>query len=75
MYRGGLLVGKFVGITGASWLLLKIKLGSIAQGYRFQSNCRSITTGRIGSTMSIFVAQLAFEAQPDLLLMAKMAFW
>ena len=67
----GLLVGKFVGITGASWLLLKLNLAVLPKDTRFSQIAGVSLLAGIGFTMSIFVAQLAFEAQPDLLLMAK----
>jgi len=67
----GLLVGKFIGITGASWLVLKLGVAELPQGTRFTQIAGVSFLAGIGFTMSIFVAQLAFGGQEDLLLMAK----
>lgn len=67
----GLLLGKFIGIAGASWLALKLGLGQLPSGTRFSQVMGVALLGGIGFTMSIFIAELAFVAQPELLLMAK----
>jgi len=67
----GLLLGKLLGIAGVS--LLTIKLG-IA---KFPTNCTTThiigtaLIAGIGFTMSIFIADLAFKGQEDVLLSAK----
>ncbi len=67
----GLVLGKFVGITGASWLMLKLGLAALPKDTRFTQIAGVSLLAGIGFTMSIFVAQLGFGAREDLLLMAK----
>jgi len=67
----GLVLGKFLGITGACWLLLKMGVAELPKGTRFTQIAGVSLLAGIGFTMSIFVAQLGFEGREDLLLMAK----
>jgi len=67
----GLVLGKFVGITGASWLVLKLGMAELPKGTRFTQIAGVSLLAGIGFTMSIFVAQLGFGEHGDLLLMAK----
>lgn len=67
----GLLLGKFIGITGACWLALRLGIGQLPSGTRFSQIAAVSILGGIGFTMSIFIAELGFAAQPEYLLMAK----
>lgn len=67
----GLVIGKFIGITGASWLMLKLGLAELPKDTRFVQIAGVSLLGGIGFTMSIFVAQLAFPGNAELLVMAK----
>ncbi len=67
----GLVLGKFAGITGASWLALRLGIGVLPAGTRFAQIAGVSLLGGIGFTMSIFIAELAFTAEPQLLIMAK----
>ena len=67
----GLVLGKFVGITGASWLVLKLGVAEMPKDTRFTQIAGVSLLAGIGFTMSIFVAQLGFEGNDQLLLMAK----
>jgi len=67
----GLVVGKFVGITGASWLALKLGIGQLPAGTRFNQIAGVSLLGGIGFTMAIFIAELGFAQQTEYLLMAK----
>lgn len=67
----GLLVGKFVGITFASWLAIKLKLGVLPAKTKFSQIAAVSLLGGIGFTMSIFIAELAFANAPEYLLVAK----
>jgi len=67
----GLLLGKFIGITGASWLVLKLGVAELPKDTRFTQIAGVSLLAGIGFTMSIFVAQLGFGEREDLLLMAK----
>ncbi|MCB1775114.1 MAG: Na+/H+ antiporter NhaA [Gammaproteobacteria bacterium] len=67
----GLVLGKFIGITGASWLMLRFGLAELPKDTRFVQIAGVSLLGGIGFTMSIFVAQLAFPGNAELLVMAK----
>lgn len=67
----GLVVGKFIGITGASWLMLRMGWAELPKNTRFAQIAGVSLLGGIGFTMSIFVAQLAFANDMQLLVMAK----
>ncbi len=67
----GLVLGKFIGITGASWLALRFGLGQLPGGTRFSQIAAVSLLGGIGFTMSIFIAELGFAGQEEFLLMAK----
>ncbi len=68
----GLILGKFIGITGASWLVLKLGIAELPKDTRFTQIAGVSLLAGIGFTMSIFVAQLGFSHNEELLLMAKM---
>jgi NhaA family Na+:H+ antiporter len=67
----GLVVGKFIGIAGVSWLALKLGFGQLPAGTTMSQIVGVALLGGIGFTMSIFIAELGFAGQPQLLLMAK----
>ncbi len=67
----GLLFGKFIGITGACWLALRLGIGQLPSGTRFSQIAAVSVLGGIGFTMSIFISELGFADQPEYLLMAK----
>ncbi len=67
----GLVLGKFIGITGASWLVLKLGVTELPKDTRFTQIAGVSLLAGIGFTMSIFVAQLGFGEREDLLLIAK----
>ena len=69
----GLILGKFIGITGVSWLMLKLGLAVLPKDTRFTQIAGVSLLAGIGFTMSIFVAQLGFSERDDLLLIAKTA--
>jgi len=67
----GLILGKFIGITGACWLVLKLGIAELPKNTRFTQIAGVSLLAGIGFTMSIFVAQLGFSNNEELLLMAK----
>jgi NhaA family Na+:H+ antiporter len=67
----GLVLGKFIGIAGVSWLALKLGLGQLPKGTSMSQISGVALLGGIGFTMSIFIAELGFVGQPELLLMSK----
>jgi NhaA family Na+:H+ antiporter len=67
----GLVIGKFIGISGACWLGLRYKLGSLPHGVNLQHVIGASFIAGIGFTMSTFIATLGFDGQPDHLHNAK----
>ena len=67
----GLILGKFIGIVGACWIALRLGVAVLPKDTRFTHIAGASLLAGIGFTMSIFVAQLAFNGQDDLLLIAK----
>lgn len=69
----GLVLGKFIGISGACWLALRFKVGRLPDGVNFQHVIGASLIAGIGFTMSTFIATLGFDAQPEHLHIAKTA--
>jgi NhaA family Na+:H+ antiporter len=68
----GLVLGKFIGITGACWLVLRLGIGQLPSGARFSQVAAVSLLAGIGFTMSIFISELGFASDhEDYLLMAK----
>ncbi len=67
----GLVMGKFIGISGACWLALRYKIGCLPEGVHFQHIVGTSLIAGIGFTMSTFIAALGFDAQPEHLHNAK----
>jgi len=67
----GLVIGKVIGITGASWLALRFGIAQLPAETRFSQIAAVSLLGGIGFTMSIFIAQLAYAASPEMLINAK----
>ena len=67
----GLVLGKPLGIAGATWLALRQGWGTLPPGMTMAHVIGAGFLGGIGFTMSIFIAELGFKGQVDLLLMAK----
>lgn len=59
----GLLVGKPLGITAASWIAVKTKIGAMPQKATWPMLLAVACLGGIGFTMSIFVDTLSFGDQ------------
>lgn len=56
----GLLIGKTVGITGASVLAVRAGWGRLPEGVRFDDLVGGAVLGGLGFTVALFVADLAF---------------
>jgi len=57
----GLVVGKLVGITAATWLAVRLGLGRRPEGATWAMVVGIATIGGIGFTVSLFIAELAYE--------------
>ena len=60
----GLVVGKLVGITGASWLAVRSGLARLPEGATWPMVAGIAAIGGIGFTVSLFVSELAFGPGP-----------
>lgn len=67
----GLVVGKPVGILLGAWLATRVRIAVLPDGVSWRSLVGVAFLGGIGFTMSLFIADLAFEADP-LIARAKM---
>jgi NhaA family Na+:H+ antiporter len=68
---GGLVLGKAVGITLFSWIAVRIGVADLPFGVSWLQLFSASWLAGIGFTMSLFIANSAFE-QPALLALAKM---
>jgi NhaA family Na+:H+ antiporter len=57
----GLLVGKILGITGASGLAISSGIARLPSGVRFSHLTGAAAVAGIGFTVSLFIAELAFD--------------
>ena len=67
----GLVLGKVLGIFGVAWLAIKLNIASLPKGSSMNQIFGVAFLGGIGFTMSIFVADLAFVNNPELIFQAK----
>lgn len=67
----GLILGKVLGIFGVAWLAIKLKIATLPQNSSMSQIFGVAFLGGIGFTMSIFVADLAFINNPELIFQAK----
>ncbi len=67
----GLVLGKFIGISGACWFGLRYRVGCLPEGVNIQHVIGASFIAGMGFTMSTFIATLGFDAQPDNLHIAK----
>lgn len=57
----GLVLGKFIGISGSCWLILKLSWGQMPQGMNWRHLTGAAWLGGIGFTMSLFIGGMAFS--------------
>lgn len=69
---GGLLFGKLVGITGASWLATRTGVAALPDGVGWSHIAGVSMLAGIGFTVSLFITELAFT-DPAMLATAKLA--
>ncbi len=67
----GLILGKVLGIFGVSWLSIKLGIARLPVGSTMSQILGVSFLGGIGFTMSIFVADLAFLGNLELIFQAK----
>ena len=69
---GGLVVGKVVGISGATWLAVRLGLGRLPDGVRWRHILGASSLAGMGFTVSLFITALAFD-DPRFVAEAKVA--
>lgn len=69
----GLLIGKVVGITGAAWLLVRLGIAKLPKGVGWWHMCGVGLVASIGFTVSIFITELAFGGNQQLVEAAKIS--
>ncbi len=67
----GLILGKLIGVTGFTWVAVKMGLCQLPPELNFKHILGAGLMAGIGFTMSIFIAELGFAHHPEDLLMAK----
>ena len=67
----GLIVGKFFGISVFSYVVIVLGWSKLPAGVTFSQICGVALLAGIGFTMSMFIGDLAFTGQPELLYKAK----
>ena len=68
----GLVVGKFLGVFGFSWLVIRLGVARLPQGVNLTQVGGVGLLAGIGFTMAIFIGELAYAGQAELLTSAKM---
>ena len=78
---GGLVLGKFIGITGATWLVQRLGWGQLAPGLTLRRVAGGAALSGIGFTISLFIIDIAIhdplrqdEARVGVLLASLLAF-
>ena len=56
-----MVIGKFIGVGGASWLAIRLGLGRLPSGVYWRHMLGAAWLAGIGFTMSLFISQLAFS--------------
>lgn len=67
----GLLFGKVLGIAGTALLFVKMGIAQLPRGAKSAHIIGVGLLGGIGFTMSIFIAELGFQGEDEMLIMAK----
>jgi Na+/H+ antiporter NhaA len=57
----GLVLGKFVGITGVTWLVRRVGLGELAPGLTLRRIAGGAALSGIGFTISLFIVDIAID--------------
>jgi Na+/H+ antiporter NhaA len=57
----GLVLGKFIGITGATWFMSRTGLGQLAPGLRLRRVAGGAALSGIGFTISLFIVDIAIS--------------
>lgn len=59
----GLLLGKVIGITGFTWISVKLRIANLPKGMSLKNLLGLAFLASIGFTMSLFITQLAYDTE------------
>jgi NhaA family Na+:H+ antiporter len=62
----GLVIGKQIGILGATWLVVRLDLAHLPAGLTWRHLWGAAWVAGIGFTMSLFIGELAFDSAAEL---------
>ena len=65
------MVGKLIGIALVSYVAVKLDLAKLPQDENYTQIVGVDLLGGIGFTMSIFIAEIGFQGQAELIIQAK----
>lgn len=68
----GLVLGKLIGVFSFSWLSVKMKFADLPSNSKWKDMVGIALLGGVGFTMSLFIANLSFEAGTSILDQAKL---
>jgi NhaA family Na+:H+ antiporter len=68
----GLFLGKQIGVFGAIWLAIRVRLAPMPSNVRWSELYGASVLCGIGFTMSLFIGALAFEGSPQSIEQAKL---
>ncbi|VEG51384.1 sodium/proton antiporter, NhaA family [Mycolicibacterium aurum] len=57
----GLVIGKFIGITGATWVIRRLGIGELAPGLTLRRIAGGAALSGIGFTISLFIVDIAID--------------
>jgi NhaA family Na+:H+ antiporter len=63
---GGLVLGKFIGVLGGTWLAVRLTRAELSPGLQFPDLAGLALLAGIGFTVSLLIADLAFEGEERL---------
>jgi Na+:H+ antiporter, NhaA family len=69
----GLVLGKFIGVFGSTWLVATFTRAELGEGITWPDMFGVAMLSGIGFTVSLLIAELAFEGQPERMADVKMA--
>lgn len=69
----GLVIGKLIGISGAAWLMVRLGYAKLPSGTGWGHIVGVSLIAGIGFTVSIFITELAFPSDPQLIETAKVS--
>lgn len=67
----GLIVGKVIGVLGATWLAVRLGIGALPTGMTWRHVFGASWLAGIGFTMALFIANLAFKGEEGSVMLSQ----